>query len=152
MNEIDDKAILSVVTQRIFQFIEEEGLSYADFAAAINVGPAVVSHLKNGRNKVSLNVYAQILYSFPQLNPDWLLFGEGGMYRNKTAKMEEAPNLFNIINEENTSRIESNDSDGNDEKVKDKMIIKAPEASAKQKQLIKIVVFYDDNSFQELIP
>ncbi len=151
MNGIDDKAILSAVTQRIFQFIEAEGLSYADFAAAINVGPAVVSHLKNGRNKVSLNVYAQILDSFPQLSPDWLLFGEGTMYRNQTAKMEEAPNLFNIINGENTSRIESSNSDNSDE-VKDKMIIKSPEVSAKQKQLTKIVVFYDDNSFQELTP
>lgn len=141
MNKIDDKAILSEVTERIFQFIEAEGLSNADFAAAIDIGPAVVSHLKNGRNKVSLNVYAQILESFPQLNPDWLLFGEGGMYRNKATQIREEPNLFNIINEENTPQLTTTESE---------VVIKPSQAVARK--ITKIVVFYDDNSFQELIP
>ncbi|PIE79019.1 MAG: hypothetical protein CSA15_04895, partial [Candidatus Delongbacteria bacterium] len=133
MNKIDDKAILSEVTERIFQFIEAEGLSNADFAAAIDIGPAVVSHLKNGRNKVSLNVYAQILESFPQLNPDWLLFGEGGMYRNKATQIREEPNLFNIINEENTPQLTTTESE----------VIKPSQAVARK--ITKIVVFYDDN-------
>ncbi len=142
MNEIDDKAILSAVTARIFQFIEAENLSYADFAAAIDIGPAVVSHLKNGRNKVSLNVYAQILDSFPQLNPDWLLFGKGGMYRNKATQIHEEPNLFNIINKENTPQLTTT--------TESNKVIKPSQTAVRK--ITKIVVFYDDNSFQELIP
>ncbi|PVX49909.1 hypothetical protein C7377_1547 [Balneicella halophila] len=140
--EQEDKDVLDSITERIFQFIDAEGLSNADFAASIDIGAAVVSHMKNGRNKVSLNVYAKILDSFPNLNPDWLLFGEGIMYRsvNKLKSgnpITDEPNLFNTIRKQ-----ESNEVETDREKTSS-----APPVTSKRVQ--KIVVFYDDNTFQE---
>lgn len=141
MKGLDDKDVLDSITERIFQFIEAEGLSYADFAASIDIGAAVVSHMKNGRNKVSLNVCAKILDSFPKLNPDWLLLGVGVMYRNSPGPSSVVqPNLFTKSGQER-------------ELPKAKQTFPAQfEAASGSKQLKKVVLFYDDNSFQELIP
>lgn len=145
---MESKDVLEAVTERIFQFVEQEGLTYADFAASLDIGSAVVSHMKNGRNKVSLNVYAKILSSFPKLNPDWLLFGEGTMYRDDSSNnngqqaVTVQPNLFTsqtaTLTEKTTASSASPE-------------LQQQTAKA-SRQLKKIVVFYDDNSFQELIP
>lgn len=144
MNTIDDKDILDAITERIFQFIEAEGLSYADFAASIDIGAAVVSHMKNGRNKVSLNVYAKILDSFPMLNPDWLLFGNGVMYRSDKVRSTNAPQPNLFTTQQKSSQPLANmqtDKELEDENIK-----------TAEKQIKRIIVFYNDNSFQELMP
>lgn len=146
MDSLDDKDILEAITKRIFQFIEAESVSYADFAASIDIGAAVVSHMKNGRNKVSLNVYAKILDSFPNLNPDWLLFGQGTMYRNSSnsEKTPIHPNLFTPSANTETGQKQ--------EDAEPTVLELKPEATKIARQVKKIVIFYDDNSFQEFMP
>lgn len=150
MNGIEDKDVLDAITERIFQFLEAKGLSSADFAATIDIGAAVVSHMKNGRNKVSLNVYAKIIDSFPDLNPDWLLLGEGSMYRNGTASVKKEnstePTLFtnNSIEEKTRQTF-----------TEDMKITQSNENTViphNEKAVKKIVIFYDDNTFQEFMP
>ncbi len=142
MERTEEKEILDSITERIFQFVEAESLSYADFAATLDIGPAVVSHMKNGRNKVSLNVYAKILESFPKLNPDWLLLGQGNMYRQENVvKKESAPSLFSAAYQ---SRSVENTKGGNVQRIIEE--VKAAKA------VKRIVIFYDDNSFQEFMP
>lgn len=141
-----DNDVLDAIKERIFQFIEDQGLSNADFAASIDIGSAVVSHMKNGRNKVSLNVYAKILNSFPILNPDWLLFGEGVMYRNESIDSVQSTNFQPNLFTPTTKKIETEALKSTPNPVEQPELIRA------SRQVKKIMIFYDDNSFQELIP
>lgn len=66
---------------RIRMIMESEGYTPARFADTLDIGRAIVSHILNGRNNPSLDVISRILEAFPSINPDWLLFGTGEMYR-----------------------------------------------------------------------
>ena len=72
---------------------------------------ATVSHILSGRNKPSINFIDKMVRSFPDLNANWLVVGDGFM--RKSDNVKEVLKLKNIK---------------------------------------KIVVFYDDNSFEELKP
>ncbi len=65
------------VAERIALIIEEKGYSYSGFAHEIGVQRANVSHILSGRNRPSLDLVQRILRTFPELDPEYLLLGEG---------------------------------------------------------------------------
>ena len=96
---------------RIKKWIKNKGLKASSFADLIGVNRATVSHILSGRNKPSVNFIDKMVRSFPDLNANWLVVGDGFM--RKSDNVKEVLKLKNIK---------------------------------------KIVVFYDDNSFEELKP
>ena len=94
---------------RIKIWIESKGLKSSRFADKIGVNRATISHILSGRNKPSIDFLHKLISSFPDLNLNWIVSGEGFMY----------------INDERKESIQT-------------------------KKIKKIVVFYDDNSFEEL--
>lgn len=66
---------------RIKQIIVEEKLTYSDFAKELDITKSSVTHIVNGRNNPSLDVILKILTIYKDVNPEWLLFGSGEMYR-----------------------------------------------------------------------
>ncbi|MBO4529166.1 MAG: helix-turn-helix transcriptional regulator [Paludibacteraceae bacterium] len=73
---------------RILRIIEDSGLTTTDFAVRVNVQPSQISHIKTGRNQVTLDIATKILKAYPKISPDWLLFGNGEMYRNQSETTE----------------------------------------------------------------
>ena len=73
---------------RIRLIMESEQLTPSAFADKLQLGRAVISHILNGRNNPSLDVVARILSNMNNINPDWLITGNGSMY--KTALTEKA--------------------------------------------------------------
>ncbi len=71
---------------RIKQIIENEHMTPARFADSLHIGRAVISHILNGRNNPSLDVVTRILTEMPQINSDWLLSGNGTMYKSQTVE------------------------------------------------------------------
>ena len=96
---------------RIKKWIKNKGLKASSFADLIGVNRATVSHILSGRNKPSVNFIDKMVRSFPDLNANWLVVGDGFM--RKSDNVKEVQKLKNIK---------------------------------------KLVVFYDDNSFEELKP
>ena len=96
---------------RIKKWIDNKGLKASSFADFIGVNRATVSHILSGRNKPSVNFIDKMVRSFPDLNANWLVVGDGFM--KKSDNIQEVQN---------------------------------------SKDIKKIVVFYDDNSFEELKP
>ncbi len=72
------------IKDRIVQIIREKGLTSQQFAEIINVQSSTISHIISERNKPSLNIVANIMDNLPEINPDWLISGNGGMYRGIT--------------------------------------------------------------------
>lgn len=64
------------ITNRIRQIIEEKSLTNAAFADAIDIKRPIVSHILSGRNKPSLHVVLQILDTYDDIDPAWLLQGK----------------------------------------------------------------------------
>lgn len=55
-------------------------MSQQEFAKAIEVSPASLSNIFNGRTNPTNNHVSAIHHHFPDININWLMFGEGNMY------------------------------------------------------------------------
>ncbi len=69
------------MTDRIQAILKSLDLSPSQLADAISVQRSSLSHILSGRNKPSLDFVSKLLNSFPQVSPDWLIFGNGPMLR-----------------------------------------------------------------------
>ena len=94
---------------RIKKWIENKELKPSSFADLIGVNRATISHVLSGRNKPSIDFLDKMIRAFPDLNSNWIVSGDGFMYKSDAVK-----------------------------------------AVLKSKNIKKIVVFYDDNSFEEM--
>jgi len=68
--------------ERVLELIRVKKISPSQLADAIGVQRSGISHLVSGRNKPSLEFITRILTFFPDVNPDWLLFGKKPIFRN----------------------------------------------------------------------
>src|SRR5690554_5028947 len=66
---------------RIQILLDKESLQPSRFAEIIGVQRSSISHILSGRNNPSFDMIQSILKNFPQINPDWLILGEGEIYR-----------------------------------------------------------------------
>lgn len=66
-----------MIIERIKQIIEYKGISTRKFCIEIGVANGFLDKVKDvGVEKVS-----KILYSYPEINPEWLVTGKGDMLR-----------------------------------------------------------------------
>ena len=77
---------------KIQDILKNENITQAKLAEILGIQASAISHLLSGRNKASMDVVQKILKAFPSINPDWLILGEGEMYRNSS----EPPKNQNI--------------------------------------------------------
>ena len=139
---------------RIVKIMERERMGQAQFANAIGIQRAAMSHIISGRNNPSLDVMLKILHRYPQLNPDWLLFGKGEMLRSSDSSIEQAedqaktsPQLHLMADD----HVEVSQSALNTEKEpsEKQMAISVEKTS---KTVSRIMVFYSDNTYDTFVP
>ena len=116
--------IFRKMNKRLLQFLSAEGISQTKFAETLKVTKASISHILSGRNKPGFDFIESLALHFPDFNIDWLLTGRGK--RDKNA--EETPQNADV--EKNSPVTE---------------IVPVP------RKITKVVIFYDDNTFDEII-
>ena len=132
---------------RLKQFLAAENITQAQFADNINVVRASVSHVLSGRNNPSYEFIRSITLKYPRLNIEWLLFGKGKMYKDaykETAEEDQSTEIGVLFPEPvpyheeiaPTNVIEALD--------------KAAEPIVNQRKVSKIIVLFDDGTFQEM--
>ena len=159
------------MNKRLLQFINAENISQSQFADNIGVARASVSHIIAGRNKPGFDFVEKMARAFPALNIEWLITGHGKMYKTASGEATkpivneshsasddlfgaswddafrapepavESPAPVDDLPEENDVQV--------DETIGSDTLVKAIKATARQRSITKIIVFYDDNSFQE---
>lgn len=145
------------IKDRIKQIIEIEDMTHSDFAKALGVQRSNISHLLAGRNKPSVDFCQKLLKRFKNINADWLLLGEGSMFKNppnslfdnnETSEQKEEKVEENEVEESNTSS-------QNDKKEVEKTNLPNKETTENQPKQIsaqfvspnQILVLYDDSTF-----
>lgn len=149
------------MNRRLQQFLDAENINQSQFADTIGVARASVSHILAGRNKPGFDFIESMSKHYPRLNLEWLIVGKGKMYSNSA---QESP-VEDIS--ENKVRPPMNISDSifgdPDEEIPGYDQPSVPKTAPKDESLdninhiienkhhiSKIVVFFDDNTFQEL--
>lgn len=69
------------IKDRIAKIIKKNGLTSQQFAEMIDSQSSTISHILGGRNLPSFKIIYSILDKFPEINPDWLIFGREEMFR-----------------------------------------------------------------------
>jgi len=70
------------IIERVKQLVSHLGVSESEFASAIDVGQRSVNYYLKGAQKPNLNFISKIALSFPDINIDWLVTGEGEMIKS----------------------------------------------------------------------
>lgn len=65
--------------ERIRQLMEAQHMNQQTFAKFTNIGSASLSSIFTGRTRPTMNHVLAIMNAFPNVNPIWLLKGDGGM-------------------------------------------------------------------------
>jgi len=106
--------------RRLEKVMNYYGLSASAFADKIAVQRSTISHLLTGRNRPSLEFVLKVVKSFPEVNLYWLLNGKGSFpaVQKETALLHPAEPAL------------------------------SSESSSKSKSIKKIIIFYEDGSFE----
>ena len=139
---------------RLKQFLAAENISQAQFADTIMVVRASVSHVLAGRNKPGYDFIKAIMDNYPSLNIEWLMLGKGKMYKEaqvlaqpqpQSVEVQETGLLFSdFIDEEPVVK------ENIELSTKIETIDNIPQQPVKQRNVSKIIILYDDGSFQEM--
>lgn len=119
------------ITDRLQYLMKLHNLSASAFADKINVQRSSISHILSGRNKPSLELMQKVLAAFPKVNADWLILGNtSGEAVSNEVKKEVLPETMN---------------------QPEKISIAPTPTNFSSKQVKKVVIFYTDNTFEEIL-
>ena len=149
------------MNKRLEQFLKAENISQSQFADKIGVARASVSHILAGRNKPGYDFLLNISKHYPSLNLEWLITGKGKMYSGSITAPAAATTLFD---DDDTAQIRQKTSTPKDEAdtasiLQERQTPDAPKATATatttqniehKRNISRIVIFFDDNTYQEL--
>jgi transcriptional regulator with XRE-family HTH domain len=158
---------------RISQFLIDENISPAEFADKIGVQRSSVSHVLNGRNYPSAAFIQKMLKAYKNLNPRWLILGDGNVY-DSVKNTAETGSLFNDNNKEHINSTSSareakisslntniankeepvieKIADISEEQVNRENIKDNYQTNSENSDIERIVVFYKDKTFKEYKP
>lgn len=151
---------------RLKQFLDAENISQSQFADTIKVVRASVSHVLSGRNNPSYEFIRAIMNSYPELNIEWLMLGKGKMYKSAPTEVPPTPaqpqiqSLFyddeDLFDSPKSTAQESNiPAQQRESKVSTQSstnintLSEVKQSTVKQRNIVKIIVMFDDGTFQE---
>lgn len=147
--------LITTMNTRLKQFLAAENITQSQFADTINVVRASVSHVLSGRNNPGYDFIKAIMTAYPALSMEWLILGRGKMYRDSptdavTAPPEpdfppiyHEPDLFENLDkqDENIPVVEV---------VPTVSQTTVPSPVVKQRKVVKVTIFFDDGTYQEM--
>lgn len=155
---------------RIRQVMETMHMSQQVFAQYIDMSPASLSSIFNGRTQPTLKIVEAIKRKFPNISTDWLMFGSGTMYvspsdgsENQEGRQSGGINV--VTNQEPTLDFDASPSptpqstapvQPTAEKVRESLREAIREevkyVDKTQRKVMEIRVYYDDLTFESFVP
>lgn len=139
---------------RFKQLLEEKNLTATKFAALIKVNASAMSHILNGRSKPGFDVLDKIGQAFPDINLNWLISGKGEMCvragSSKPVVPQQQENNNGMLAEEKEVRVLPQSAP-----VLPPALPEVQEQTAaavispKNKKIKRIILFFEDGSFED---
>lgn len=147
--------------EKLLDLMKNEGLKPSQLAELLEINPAGISHILAGRNKPGFDFLQKILRRFPRINPDWLLLDSDKMYRNDSDDLPKqstsisssaiTDGLFGSVGVSPSTTPQAPTAAAASG-------ISAPEtatrfpASRTDAAVQRVVIFYDDQTFESYTP
>lgn len=105
------------IKERTLRFIAHKGLSVKKFEEMCGLSNGYINSMKSGYGTAKLS---QVLAVFPELNRDWLVYGEGEMLKSETSQSSVGDNTIQVSgNNVDMRNINQSKSTGGAEKIKE---------------------------------
>ncbi len=145
--------------KRLEQLMDYYGLNASAFADKISVQRSSISHLLSGRNKPSLDFVMKICDVFPNVNLYWILNGKENFLKTDAsptptfAATNQASNAGHISEKKNQETLfdEILNPIIDDKKQIETVIPSTEKKMDAEKTINKIVIFYQDGTFENFI-
>lgn len=154
---------------RINLVLQAKNITARQFAEEIGIQPSGMSHILSGRNNPSLEFIKRVITRYPEISMDWLVNGTGEMMRSAnrattsptpstnpyTSAETNANDLFSQPEEEfeQENNNIANEPEQQEYTPTSMMPKEIPPAKDHHGRAIKrIILFYDDNTFESYEP
>lgn len=145
-------AIFYKMQERFKQLLKEKKLTATRFAAIIKVNASAMSHILNGRSKPGFDVLDKIAQAFPDVNLNWLISGNGSLYNNQISppakEAEKIPVQKNLFEEEQ-KHLSIEEKNTKEEEISQPAVSTVPMPTSKGKKIKRIILFFEDGSFED---
>lgn len=133
--------------ERLQVLMAEEGLNAKEFAKEVGISAATMSNVINGRNKPSLEVMQKVLARFRTVSPQWLILGNGSMYTEiSNSQGDKSGQNFEL-----TGGSSMTSGANNNAPTSGKTDHAASKPDVQPKEVVRVLVFYSDGTFDELL-
>lgn len=82
-----------MILDRIKEYIDKKGITIAAFERSIGMSNASFGKSLKGGKAIGTDKLENILRIYPDINPSWLLTGEGNMLRSESEMVEKLPSV-----------------------------------------------------------
>jgi transcriptional regulator with XRE-family HTH domain len=146
------------LNKKIGQVISDSGMSPTAFADKIGVQRSSISHILSGRNKPSLDIIQKVLITFPDIDPNWLIFDNENEPETPIAR-RNTPYIPPVMNKREevqatldmSSNFQKRDTVNTIRPI-EKAAAVMQQPSFEAKKVERIVTFYTDGTFRESKP
>lgn len=147
---------------RIRQLMESQHMTQQTFAQFIEMSPASLSSIFNGRTKPTLNTVEAIRKKIPTISIEWLMFGKEPMFLDDVGgKSAPEPahdgmgDLFSSVENKVSSPVQeqgvnvSKENSGTQKPSSKDEVLYVERAA---RQITEIRVFFDDQTYESFTP
>jgi transcriptional regulator with XRE-family HTH domain len=154
---MDDKTIFQ---EKILQIMKQVDMNASQFSAETGINISTLSQIVNGNNKASLDVLTKIKNRFDFINTEWLFLNKGDI--DTQISDSRATDLFSSSSVNNSISTKSDvnfapktSTENKPKEEKTDAPTVQPQISPvfyeKPQKIKRVTVYFDDNSFQDLI-
>jgi transcriptional regulator with XRE-family HTH domain len=131
--------------ERLLKILKQYNLTSTRFADELGVQRSGISHILSGRNQPSFDFLVKLMKQYPEIDPDWLIMGNGAMLRTPAKdKISREPGLFDDQNrKEPLPEPDIHQNSQNQFPVTDVTYVTP---------IQQIVIFYPDGTFKPYLP
>ncbi|WP_194852445.1 helix-turn-helix domain-containing protein [Nonlabens antarcticus] len=140
-------------SKRLVQIMERHDLNASSFADLVGVGRSSISHLLSGRNKPSLDFVLSVLKQFSDVDLYWFLNGKGTYPKtivesdqktSVSSSKQPKPNPIFQSEQESIKPVPEHIPNAQD--IDSKLTATSP--NKKGKNITKVILFYEDGTFE----
>lgn len=163
---VKTRASREKMKDRIKTLMESRHMTQQVFASFLNVAPATISGIFNGRTNPTLTIVEAIKKKIPDISTDWLMFGKGPMYETEqTAPSTSSPSPATPEGSTQEPMLDfgapqsapstsapaaSADQPRTSQRALTQTVVKYIDKP--QRQITEIRIFYDDQTWETFVP
>ena len=151
---------------RIRQLMESQHMTQQTFSDFIGISSASLSSIFTGRTKPTLNTVEAIRSKFTKINLDWLMYGQGPMFKGQEADAASATSGMGTVHSagsEGALDFSSPTAPSHQDEVLSTMasMEESPRNSVRtevkyidkpQRRITEIRIFFDDQTWESFVP